>query len=325
MGTVTVPPPAVLPSQDDLGIAQPRRARFDGLELLGADLASSELMAGDRLDLTLYWQALESALADAHFRVRLVDSKGASQQELVIRPAGDGYPADRWTAGERFKGQFSLWLPDDTPAGRYRLQLLPEPPLQQEGAWAALRRGLGLDDAGVELGSVEVKALPSGQPAGPVPPVPELGLSNPMLTTLGGQVRLLGYELESESIRAGETLSLTLYWQALRPMAFSYSVFTHLLDRSNQVAAQDDGVPRDGTYPTTLWQPGEVVADPYRIAIGPDVAPGLYQLEAGMYRAETAKRLAVIDANGQPLPDDRILLPEITVLPAPASTATPGK
>jgi hypothetical protein len=42
-----------------------------------------------------------------------------------------------------------------------------------------------------------------------------------------------------------------------------------------------------------------------------------------MYRPETGVRLPVLDANGQSVPDDRILLPEITILPAPAPTRSP--
>jgi hypothetical protein len=132
-------------------------------------------------------------------------------------------------------------------------------------------------------------------------------------------VRFLGYELESDSVLAGETVPVTLYWQALGPMDFDYSVFTHLLGPANEVLAQDDGTPRDGTRPTTLWEPGEVIADPYRLVVGPDVPPGRYPLEIGMYRLETGTRLPVVDAGGQPVPHDRILLTAITVLPVPTT------
>jgi hypothetical protein len=39
-----------------------------------------------------------------------------------------------------------------------------------------------------------------------------------------------------------------------------------------------------------------------------------------MYRAETGVRLPVLDADGQVMPGDRILLPDVTVLPAPTPT-----
>ena len=43
-----------------------------------------------------------------------------------------------------------------------------------------------------------------------------------------------------------------------------------------------------------------------------------------MYRLETATRLPVVDADGQPVPDDRVLLSEITVLPALTPTSIPA-
>jgi hypothetical protein len=100
-------------------------------------------------------------------------------------------------------------------------------------------------------------------------------------------------------------------------MDVSYTVFTHLLGPSDQVIGQMDSVPQNGSYPTTLWQPGEVIADTYTFLVDPDTPAGDYPMEIGMYRAETATRLPVLGADGQPMPHDRILLPDITVLPLP--------
>jgi 4-amino-4-deoxy-L-arabinose transferase-like glycosyltransferase len=326
LGAVDVQRAEVPAESRELGIEQQRRARFGGLTLLGSSLAPTALKAGERLDVTVYWEAQETPLPDAVFSLRLVEASGEILQETTIRPVGDGYPAERWQEGDRFKGQFRLWLPEDATEGRYAVELVSEPPLQRSGVWAALRRRLGAEDVGVRLGNVEVLAGPGsglGSPATPIPLPSDLVVSNSMLATLGDRVRFLGYDLQTASARAGETLSFTLYWQALRPMDISYTVFTHLLGPSNQVLGQKDGVPRDGAYPTTLWQPGEVVADTYTFAIAPDAPPGSYPLEIGMYRVETAKRLPVVGVDGQPLPDDRILLPEVNVLPALPPTPTP--
>jgi hypothetical protein len=108
-------------------------------------------------------------------------------------------------------------------------------------------------------------------------------------------------------------------------MDISYSIFTHLLGPTGEVIAQLDGEPRRGAYPTTVWQPGEVVDDAYSMVIPADTPAGSYPLEVGMYRLETLTRLPAIDTGGQRLPDDRILLAEITVLPASAPAGTePG-
>lgn len=326
LGEVDVQSADLPPSLDELGIENRQRARFDGLELLGSSVAPTELKPGERLGVSLYWQAREAPLPDAQVRLRLVDPSGQVQQEALIRPAGAAHPADRWLAGDRYKGQFWLYLPEDAPPGRYRLELVPEPPLQQKGLVAALRRLMGGAEGGLRLAAVDVQALPGqalAAPATPILPPADLVVSHPMTATLGDRVRFLGYDIESGTVRAGEPVEFTLYWQALRPMNVSYNVFTHLLGPSDQILGQKDGLPRSGGYPTTLWQPGEVIADPYAFVVEPDAPPGDHPLEVGMYHLETFTRLPVVDADGQPVPHDRILLPPIAVLPALTPTPAP--
>jgi 4-amino-4-deoxy-L-arabinose transferase-like glycosyltransferase len=86
-------------------------------------------------------------------------------------------------------------------------------------------------------------------------------------------------------------LQLELYWQARRPLAVSYTVFTHLLDAHGRLVGQHDGLPAGGDEPTTKWRPGQAVADRHNLAAAPDVPPGEYWFEVGLYRAETGERL----------------------------------
>ncbi len=326
LGEVDVQRADLPPSLDELGIENRQRARFDGLELVGSHVTPTELKPGERLGISLYWQAKGAPLSDAQFRLRLVDPSGQVQVEAVIRPAGATHPADRWQSGDRYRGQFWLYLPEDAAPGRHRLELVPESPLQQKGLVAALRRLAGGAESGLRLALVEVQALPGQAPAAPAAPIlppADLVVSHPMTATLGDRVRFLGYDIESDAVRAGEVLEFTLYWQALRPMNTSYNIFTHLLGPSNQILGQKDGVPRNGGYPTTLWQPGEVVADPYAFTVEPDAPPGDHPLEVGIYQLETDTRLPVVDGDGQPVPHDRILLPPVTVLPALTPTPAP--
>jgi hypothetical protein len=323
LGTIDVQAAETAPSLQDLDLERRHTVRFDGLKLLGTTVTPGELWAGEPLYVALYWQAEESPLPDARFRLRLVDASGKVRQDRLVRPVGDGYPTDNWLSGDRLLGQFALSLPEDLPGGRYRLQLLPEPPMQRTGALATLRRWLELEDLGVRLASVDVEAVSTSPPSTPIPTPVDWAATHPMVATLGDCIRFLGYDLESESVMLGEAVSFTLYWQALCPLELSYSVFTHLLGSSNEILGQMDGVPQNGTYPTMLWEPGEVIADPYSIAVGSDVPPGSYQLEVGMYRLETGVRLPVIDVSGQPVPDNRILLSEVSVLPV--SVPTPSE
>jgi len=91
--------------------------------------------------------------------------------------------------------------------------------------------------------------------------------------------------------RRGAALPFVLYWQADQSVDTSYTVFTQLLDSAGRIVAQQDNVPVMGLAPTDTWQPGVIVRDPYRLEIPASAAPGLYELQIGLYNA--AGRLPV--------------------------------
>lgn len=137
--------------------------------------------------------------------------------------------------------------------------------------------------------------------------------ARPVRARFGERITLLGYELDAEAIAPGETLALTLYWQALGPVETGYTVFTHLMDAQERIWAQHDGLPADGARPTDRWEVGELVVDRHALTVSPEAPPGLYQLEVGLYRADTGARLLALDGDGQPLAGDRVLLCPVTV------------
>jgi hypothetical protein len=116
-------------------------------------------------------------------------------------------------------------------------------------------------------------------------------ITHPQRVTLANQIELLGYEIDLANARPGGAIHLTLFWRALTEMDTSYTVFTHLLGPDGHIVAQQDNPPISGTYPTTLWLPGEVISDPYEIALSSDVQPGTYPIEVGFYIPENGLRL----------------------------------
>ncbi len=121
--------------------------------------------------------------------------------------------------------------------------------------------------------------------------------------TLGEAIRLLGYDWQPPA--AGQPLSLTLYWQSLAPVAAEYDVFVHVLAGDGRIVAQADQQPLQGLAPTNLWQPGDVVRDPYQIELPPELPAGMYTLQTGMYLRETGARLPVV---GEQASGDTIFL-----------------
>ena len=86
---------------------------------------------------------------------------------------------------------------------------------------------------------------------------------------LGNGVRILSWEVRRQS----SELLLSLRWQATSRLAADYHVAVHLLARNppsgpSDVLAQADRThPVSGTYPTSRWEPGEVIPDCYSISV----------------------------------------------------------
>jgi len=263
------------------------------IRLLGYDLPRRELSPGDELSVALYWQAMKDVNRDYLLAVQLTDEQGVVWAEEFDAPVYGSYPTLDWTRGEILKDWHEIRLPTDMVQGSYQVSVL----VAEEGT---LLRDIGLKEI-----------LVRGWPRQFIMPQ----IQNPHEARLGQGVQFLGYDMNSNEIRAGGTLQLTLYWQALAEMDESYTVFTHLLDAGERVWGQTDSVPGKGEAPTTSWIEGEIITDEYEILVRPEVPAGEYLIEIGMYDATTGQRLPVLDAQGQPR-DDRILLTNARVLAA---------
>jgi len=115
----------------------------------------------------------------------------------------------------------------------------------------------------------------------------------PLDMRVGDDVLLQGYTIDKTSAHAGDTLVLTLWWQALAAPLDERSVLIHLLDGGGAKVAQADGAPARGARPTSRWQAGDTVIDSHQIALPADLPPGEYTLVFGMYHWPSLERLAL--------------------------------
>jgi hypothetical protein len=299
IGPLTVTNAARPPAVDDLGLRQQLNATFGPVALVGTTVEATTVQPGDRLPVALGWQTLAAPAADYTLRLALVDAQGRLAGEARFPPAGDFYATSRWQSGDLLLGQYDLLVADVAP-GEWSLQAAL---LDATGIPPACGGDMG-GCAPVTIARLQVKAV---ERRTTVPPI-----QHPLRATLGDAVTFLGYDLASDTVAPAGTVQLTLYWQATGRMDKSYKVFTHLLDANERIAAQQDSVPVGGQRPTTGWASGEVIVDPYTLAVKPDAAPGDYVLEIGLYEAATGERLPVRDAAGQPL-GDRLLLGQVKV------------
>jgi 4-amino-4-deoxy-L-arabinose transferase-like glycosyltransferase len=124
----------------------------------------------------------------------------------------------------------------------------------------------------------------------------------PHEATLGNVARLLGYTVDTRHAVPGGYVELTLIWQALEPTPVNYHTFTHLYD-GEAMCGQLDGQPVCGGFPTSRWQPGQIVVDPYRIPIREDAPSGQVPLLVGLYDFATMQRVPILAPDGTPTGD----------------------
>jgi hypothetical protein len=119
-------------------------------------------------------------------------------------------------------------------------------------------------------------------------PEPALALApgiSPLDIQLGDSFELAGYSYGQTGFYPGAVVPLTLHWRALQTPPYDYSVSLRLFNAQGQeVAKVDSQHPVLGTYPTSLWTAGEVVADYYEIQLPTDLPPGSYYWGVILYR-----------------------------------------
>jgi hypothetical protein len=263
---------------------------IEGLTLLGADRDRGDLRPGETLALSLHW--LAKAAIETDYQVVLWLEGEPGRVELWRGPPVRGeFPFPEWRVPIYLRDRYALRMPTDIVAGDYQLELMLVDPTGEPSSTTT------------RLYTIHVHASDR------LWELPEV--AHPVGAQLGGMVELVGYELEPAIVAPGEVVQLTLIWRCLREMDTSYTVFTHLLDGGGQIRGQQDNPPGGGRYPTTLWVAGEIVVDPYAIAVDEDALSGRHVVEIGMYDPANVERLPVIGTSGEA--DDRVLLGEVQV------------
>jgi hypothetical protein len=277
-------PASRFPLSDPLAV--PWRA--GPVALLGVVPPEDTPQAGGYLFVSFLWQAVEASGEDWRVQMRLEgDGREAETSDEHLMPA---FPTSRWLPGDVFLGLATVRVPADWPAGRYHLSVHLHGP---EGSVVR------------SLGSIRIE----GRPILRRPPQ----IVHPRKDELDASIRLLGYDLEPQTLAPGDVLHLTLYWQSIETPAGNYKVFNHLVGPDGFLGGQADGLPGGSLVLTGEWVPREVLIDRYEIAIDEDAPPGDYTLYTGMYRSDDGYRLPALDGAGQRWPNDAIVVDLIAV------------
>ena len=268
------------------------------IELVGYDVASLRWMPGEPLTVKLYWRTLADKSQPLETSLRLVDRNNRETGSA----RGDLFQGKGWQEGI-FETDWTLPTNADAAPGVYRLDVGIVQTQYTYSLPAKTWAGDNIDQ--VALGPFKISVLP--------PTANELQAVRQANVRFGDEIALLGYARFGDA-RAGNSLPVTLYWQALAKPTHDYTVFVHLLDSDGKVVAQIDAQPRGGAYPTSIWDAGEIVRDDYALKLPADLAPGSYCIELGLYEYPRLARLPVADANGSPLGDHWVLPDSIQVV-----------
>ncbi len=220
----------------------------------------AQLVAGETAWPILYLSRLEPEPGNYTLSFRFVDEAGEVWEQadgLLWRR----FPPADWPEGEVLRYDHALALPAGLPPGEYQLWLR---------ALDSNLQPLPVSGGGVDafIGSVQV--LAGDDPA-------QLPAHTAQSSRLG-PVTLLGYRLPESAILPGHLAPLELFWQVNEAPATDFMVQVEVIDENGDVAASFVSPPSRADYPSSAWQPGELLMGRAPLVLSGATPPGGYQL-----------------------------------------------
>ncbi len=278
---------AVYPTEPVVGMDCPIEHDFDsGMVLVKTDLSTQDISPDALFEMDVIWGTTAAPGEDLHLELALVDEEGnvGQRERLAISPS---WPTGQWPANAIMRD-------------RYSFQVEPWPRAGEQALVARLVQAEGGPPVGRKV-EIDKITMHTEERVFDIPP-----MERELEAQFGDSLRLLGYDLD----RAGDTLHVTLHWQAIQRMEQSYKFFVHVCGvESGELVSQKDVVPHDWSYPTSWWEAEEVVSDELSISLD-DVPQGNYRVLVGAYEPDSGRRLPVVDGEGKQQPQGRLPLPD---------------
>jgi hypothetical protein len=246
------------------------------LAYMGYDL-NAPVVSGDTLDVTFYWRVLRDADRDDYaFFAHLVD-------DLGFRWGGETFfnvPSMQWRAGDVMVFRKQIEVAPGAPPGAYKLSL---------GVYSSSldARLLVLNEAG-QMAGTRIEVGPLGVARAVALPAKLPAMEQPVGIAFGDGLVLLGTDRDRGDLRSGETLALTLYWQAdarLDHVGAPGAVSIWLEGEQGRVPLWE-GHPVHGTYPFADWRAPEFIRDRYALRLPTDAPAGDYALRLALLRSD---------------------------------------
>jgi hypothetical protein len=255
-------------------IRYPREILFgERIRFLGYNLLNTEVAAGDILPLTLFWEALGPIEERYKVFIHLLDD-----QDHIVgqRDAEPGKITTTWQEEEVIADNYGVFIPPGTPPREYRVEM---------GIYS-LHSGERLLTKEREVQDNRVLLLPIRVLRPKTPPSLEALQMEHRLEVDFGPLRLLGYSLSKlgfehdpqAPLYPGDTLHLTLFWQAREKASEEVGLALELWGPQGSLVAHQETPPLKPGYPITSWEAGEVVRDQNHLSIPFPLSPGRYRL-----------------------------------------------
>ncbi len=133
-------------------------------------------------------------------------------------------------------------------------------------------------------------------------------------------LQFLGYTHPTSLAAPGDTVTLTLYYRARRPLTEDYHVSVHAVTRDDsESVAQYDVQLGEWKYPSTAWIPGFAVRNRISLELPDDLPtdPTSYRITARVWSTETpARTLELSQLDGLPITESarQLVTPDTVVL-----------
>ncbi len=305
----------------------PAMIEFDNrLRFLGYDVVDDPKWR--ETSLRLYWQVLTPLPDNLRLWPFIFSEDGALIEDTSQRPmvVPLWYPLSQWQPGEIIVTKTLPW--DLGPRFNIGLTVLRSAPGAHEevdpvSAFADPTRRLPITFAGPGVilfhGNTWAQVGALGRSGRHLALVSDDLSLSPFDVTFANGIRLTKYRIsntQSQISNSPSPMSIILQWQLTTRISRDYTIFIHLVGPDGTIVTQSDARPTWVVpWPTNFWSPDQPVLDGHRLALPPDLSPGRYQVQVGLYYWESLERLPVLDETMQQKIGDHVVLGEIKIEP----------
>jgi 4-amino-4-deoxy-L-arabinose transferase-like glycosyltransferase len=285
----------------------PALLRFDDVAEV-ADVQARTVYLPDREGMRHYarvqltWRALTTTDDQWAFGITVLGRDNEQLGSMNVYPNKGNYPSTNWHAGDTFVDEYDILLEKPCarlPAlGRVSVSVFQFDALEGTGPMTITQSLPALDGEGREISPIIGRFKVDEAP-------PFAVFWQPPLASFDGI--WLRDAVLPKTVKPGESASIQLTYEMLRPNGKDSTAFVHLLGATGQPVTQDDHAPQNGNFPTSMWESGECLREGFVLKI-PEGTAGPLRVVTGFYDANFTR----FKTGTQ---DDLVVLGEIQVEP----------